>query len=124
VKPCKPKWHVDRVNWFNHMALVDQVCSKLWSDENPRLDWPAGFGRLLSLLGQVTKVVKWDDGDGKASIGHRRDLVQKEVLVAFSRPTPGSFWFELELGKRSKSTSMGLGRPWHFLGRTGRSGWS
>ena len=119
VKPCKPKWHVDRVNWFNHMALVDQVCSKLWSDENPRLDWPAGFARLLSLLGQVTKVVKWDDGDGKASIGHRRDLVQKEVLVAFSRPTPGSFWFELELGKKvkvdeheSRPTLAFLGQDW------------
>ena len=117
VKPCKPKWHVDRVNWFNHMALVDQVCSKLWSDENPRLDWPAGFGRLLSLLGQVTKVVKWDDGDGKASIGHRRDLVQKEVLVAFSRPTPGSFWFELELGKKVKVDEHGSRPTLAFLGQ-------
>ena len=82
------------------MVLVDQVCSSIWASPSPRLEWPAGFGRLVSLLGKVTRIVKWDDGDGKASIGHRRDLANQQILVGFGLPESSGYWYEIKIGKK------------------------
>ena len=54
----------------------------------------------MSLLGKVTRIVKWDDGDGKASIGHRRDLANQQILVAFGLPESSGYWYEIKIGKK------------------------
>ena len=119
--PCSPSWTLDSVQWLNHMVLVDDVCSKIWRDQKTQMYWPASFGRLISLLGKVTKVVKWNDGDGKASIGHRRDLSNQKVLVAFCQPESGGYWYEHKIGKKIKVKEDKFYPIVAFIGETWKS---
>ena len=73
---------------------------------------------LISLLGAPTGVAKWDDGNGTDSIGHRRDLAGKRVLVAFQLQTGGGYWLPITLGRKIKVNESGPKPTIAFLGRS------
>jgi hypothetical protein len=118
LESISPGWEIHEVNWHNHLKLVFGVCTRLWEAATPKLDWKDDFQRLISLLGAPTGVAKWDDGNGTDSIGHRRDLAGKRVLVAFQLQTGGGYWLPITLGRKIKVNESGPKPTIAFLGRS------
>ncbi|CAL1170400.1 unnamed protein product [Cladocopium goreaui] len=118
LESISPAWELHEVNWHNHLKLVFGVCTRLWGAATPKLDWKDDFQRLISLLGAPTGVAKWDDGNGTDSIGHRRDLAGKRVLVAFQLQTGGGYWLPITLGRKIKVNESGPKPTIAFLGRS------
>jgi len=118
LESISPGWEIHEVNWHNHLKLVFGVCTRLWEAATPKLDWKDDFQRLISLLGAPTGVAKWDDGNGTDSIGHRRDLAGKRVLVAFQLQTGGGYWLPITLGRKIKVNESGSKPTIAFLGRS------
>ena len=115
----EPKWELDEVNWHNHRYLVSRVCEEIWKSGERFYHWNHDFGRLISLLGEPTEVSMWEDGSGPASIGKRRELRNRRVLVVFQKEVETGYWSPTSLGKKirvnetsSRPTIAVVGRSW------------
>ena len=115
----EPVRELSEVNWYNHVKLVKGVCDVFYSQDVAFGLAPHEFKRLVALLGNATGVVRWDDGNGVQSIGLRRDLRHKQVLVSFQKNPASGYWFPFKVGKKirvdesaSRPTVAILGKSW------------
>ena len=101
-QPSQPVWELGQVNWFNHVKLLSSTCDSFWSGQLGLSGAPSSFKRLIGLLGNPSNLKVWDDGVAAASIGNRRDLRSRKVLVVFQKRPSSGYWFELSLGRKVK----------------------
>lgn len=110
LKGFQPNWELSEIDWRNHRHLLTRSCKQVWESRGGQVKWDKELEHLVSLLGQATETIAWDDANGAESIGRRRDLGSKRVLVAFSQEKPGGFWGPVKIGKKIR-VKEGSSRP-------------
>ena len=113
------EWAVPHVRWDSHRVLVTRVCESMWAQPSvERL--PREFLRLVCLLGAVSRVQAWNDGDGVQSVGVRTSLQQHLVLASFQKG-PSGHWDAFSLSRKIRvEESRGATPTVVFIGAVDR----